>query len=110
MQKKGDSHAEKEICLLCLTDFNAGFAWWVGDMVRRKSYRFFPFHKKGEFMVTVGGDTGGWHFKFVMILTHKDNDNSGKDVKVLLLSDTFKESTKNLERILSPTVGKILMI
>lgn len=80
--KKGDSHAEKE-CVLSVSDFDSAFAWWVADSDRHRSYRFFRFHKKDEFLITIGGDTGGRHFKFVLLFTHKDNANSGKESKVV---------------------------
>ena len=104
--KTEDSEIEKEISYLVVANFNAAFAWWVADEDRRGTYRALSFHKLGKFLVSIGGDTGGRHFKFVVINTHKEHGNSGKQCNVWFMSDKFKETNRNLSRVLLPSIGK----
>ena len=104
--KTEDSEIEKEISYVVVENFNAAFAWWVAEDDRRGAYRVFSFHKMGEYLVSIGGDTGGRHFKFVLTNTHKQKGNSGKQCNVWFMSDKFKETNRNLSRVLLPSIGK----
>ena len=106
--KTEDSNVMSEVCYMTVKSFDEALAWIAADMDRRKSYRFFKFHKIGEFLILMGGDTGGRHFKFVFICTHQENANSGDNCNIWVMCEKFKETYRNLAQVLVPLTGKAL--
>ena len=104
----GNSNVTTEVCFMAVKSFDAALAWIVADMDSRRTYRSFEFHKSSEFLILIGGDTGGRHFKFVFLSTHQEHANSGDNCNIWFMGEKFKETYRNLQRALVPETAKVI--
>ena len=93
-----------------LKSFDAALAWIVADTDSRRTYRSLEFHKSSKFLILIGGDTGGRHFKFVFFSTHQleEHANSGDNCNIWFMCEKFKETYCNLQQALFPETAKVI--
>ena len=104
----GNSNVTTEVCFMAVKCVDAALACIVADMDIRGTYRSFEFHKSSEFLILIGGDTGGRHFKFVFLSTHQEHANSGDNCNIWFMCEKFKETYRNLQRALVPETAKVI--
>ena len=102
--KKEESLETKQVCYISVESFDAAVAWNAAERDRRRTYMSFKFPEPGTRLLLIGGDTGGRHFNFFFLDTHKEHVNSGVECNVWVMCDKFKETHRNLQQVLSPLV------